>query len=79
MPDLAVTAAWQSRTLTSNELWQCWAGVLQVDTEPVVADRKGVQLFGGTANNCAVTFANGATVFYRASHGPCVAGYVPQP
>jgi hypothetical protein len=79
MPALTVTSAWQSRTLVSNELWQCWEGVLQVDTETVEASRKGIQLFGGGQPNCAVTFASGATVWYRTAHGPCVAGYVPQP
>lgn len=79
MPALTVTSSWQSRTLAANELWQCWEGVLQVDTESVEANRKGVQLFGGNSQNCAVTFASGATVYYRTAHGPCVAGYIPQP
>lgn len=79
MPALTVTSAWQSRTLAANELWQCWEGVLQVDTEPTEGSRLGIQLFGGDSQNCAVTFANGATVYYRTAHGPCRAGYVPQP
>lgn len=79
MPALTVTTAWQSRTLAANELWQCWDGVLQVDTESVEANRLGVRLFGGDSQNCAVTFASGATVYYRTVHGSCVAGYIPQP
>jgi hypothetical protein len=77
MPALTVTDAWQSRTLAANELWQCWSGVLQIDTSASV-DGSGVRLFGGNSQNCAIALPNGATIFYRSIHGPCVAGYVPQ-
>lgn len=79
MPALTVTTAWQSRTLTANELWQCWEGVLQIDTEAVEANRVGVRLFAGDSQNCAVTLRSGDTVYWRSAHGPCVAGYIPQP
>ena len=78
MPALTVTSTWQSRVLANNELWQCWAGVLQIDTEAVEADRKGVQLFGGDSQNCAVSLRSCDTIYYRSVHGNCVAGYVPQ-
>lgn len=79
MPALTVTGTWQSRTLTANELWQCWEGVLQIDTETVEANRLGIRLAGGDSQNCAVTLRTGDTVWFRALNGPCVAGYVPQP
>lgn len=78
MPALTVTSAWQSRTLATNELWQCWEGILQIDTSASDVVGAGVRLFGGNAQNCAVTLPNGATIHYRAPNGPCTAGYVPQ-
>lgn len=79
MPALAPTSAWQSRVLAANELWQCWEGILEVDTEAVEANRRGIRLYGGDSRNCAVTLKSGDTVYYRAPNGPCVAGYIPQP
>ncbi len=78
MPALTVTAAWQSRTLSTNELWQCWEGVLQIDTAASDTIGAGVRLVGGDSQNCAVSLPTGTTIHYRATHGPCVAGYVPQ-
>lgn len=79
MPALTVTGTWQSRLLAANELWQCWSGVLQIDTEAVEGSRLGIQLFGGDSQNCAVALPAGVTVYWRTAHGACVAGYVPQP
>jgi hypothetical protein len=78
MPALTVTSAWQSRTLAEPELWQCWSGVLQVNTAASDVPGSGVQLFGGDSQNCAISFPSGATIHYRTAHGPCIAGYIVQ-
>ena len=64
MPALTVTTAWQSRTLAANELWQCWSGVLQIDTEAVEANFNTRVKMGQSSNVMAVAVMNDGKVLF---------------
>lgn len=59
------TAAWQSVTLTNEEVWYVHSGSVALDTEAVEADRLGV--ICGPMD--WMIFSAGKTVYYRLANG----------
>jgi hypothetical protein len=67
-PDMKIidaTAAWDSVTLSADEIWQVHDGVVLVDTDATEADRAGIRLF----QDDSIQFTDGTTVYYRLASG----------
>jgi len=78
MPALTVTQSWQSRTTTDAEVVQVWKGTVQIDTESVEANRRGIRLFGDEPSACAVYIPASTTYYYRCISPDAIVGYIPQ-
>lgn len=60
------TAAWQSVTTASEEIWQVHNGAVLIDTDATEADRAGILL---TPFKDTIQFADATTVYYRLASG----------
>jgi hypothetical protein len=59
--DDAVADVWKSVTLTQDETWQVRQGALVVDTDPVEANRLGIELLARES----MSFKADQTVYYK--------------